>query len=309
MADIEVRMKTQVVIVQGAMGTMLGSMGFDGCLPFLNLTEPETVEDLHRRYRDAGADCAVTNTFLATPDRLEEYGLADHMAKINEVGVRLAKRAGFPHVLGAIGPCLVEVEPGAALAVLKARRLNATEAMTAEGAAPSYAAAVEQYAAQATALASAGPDALLVESFVRLDDALAAIDGVRRVTDLPVIATMALTADCLVDPADAAQALVEMGACAVGCNCMDVDATLAALASMRPAVAVPLVARPSAGNPVENAGGGLIWPLGPDGFAEAAVEELRTGATVLGSCCGSTPACTGAIYAAVGGLELPGGDS
>ena len=208
MADIEVRMKTQVVIVQGAMGTMLGSMGFDGCLPFLNLTEPETVEDLHRRYRDAGADCAVTNTFLATPDRLEEYGLADHMAKINEVGVRLAKRAGFPHVLGAIGPCLVEVEPGAALAVLKARRLNATEAMTAEGPAPSYAAAVEQYAAQATALASAGPDALLVESFVRLDDALAAIDGVRRVTDLPVIATMALTADCLVDPADAAQALL-----------------------------------------------------------------------------------------------------
>ncbi len=305
MADIEVRMSSQVVVVQGAMGTMLLAMGFDGCLPFLNLTEPETIEDLHRRYREAGADCAVTNTFLATPDRLQEFGLAEHMAKINEVGVRLARRAGFPHVLGSMGPCCVEVEPGAGLAVLKARRLNAVEALTAEGPAPSYSSAVEQYAAQAAALASAGPDALLVEGFVRLDDALAAIDGARRATDLPVIATMALTADNPIDPADAAQALVEMGACAVGCNCMDVDATLAALAAMLPAVEVPLVARPSAGNPVENAEGILIWPLGPDDFAEAAVEELKAGATVLGSCCGSTPACTGAIYAAVGGIELP----
>ncbi len=305
MADIEVRMDSQVVVVQGAMGTMLLSMGFEDCLPFLNLTEPETVEDLHRRYRVAGADCAVTNTFLATADRLEEHGLAAHMAKINEVGVRLARRAGFPHVLGSIGPCCIEAEEGAGMAALKAQHMNAKDALTAEGPAPRYAAAVEQYAAQAAALGSASPDAVLVEGFVRLDDALAAVEGARRATDLPVIATMAFAGDGGTDPAAAARALVEMGACAVGCGCMDVDATLTCLTDMRRAVPVPLVARPNAGVPTDGAEGVPVWPLGPDDFARAAVEELKAGATVLGSCCGSTPACTGAIYAAVGGLELP----
>lgn len=109
MADIDLRMETQVIVVQGAMGTMLLGMGFEGCLPFLNLTEPETVEDLHRRYREAGADCAVTNTFLATPDRLAAYGLEAQAEQINRVGVRLARRAGFPHVLGSIGPCAIQV--------------------------------------------------------------------------------------------------------------------------------------------------------------------------------------------------------
>lgn len=304
MADIELRIEKQVVVVQGAMGTMLTEMGFDGCLPFLNLTEPETVEDLHRRYREAGADCAVTNTFLATTHRLAEYGLAEHADQINAIGVRLARRAGFAHVLGAIGPCGIEVETGSGLAALKGS--SADDALVASGEAPGYAAAVEQYAAAAAALAQGKPDGLLIESFVDLDDALAAIEGARRSTSLPLFVNMVFATDAAADDiAQVARTLQEAGAFSVGCNCMDPDASVRAIEAMRPAVRGPLMARPSAGVPVENTNGQLVWPVGPEGFSEAAVRLLRAGAGVIGSCCGSTPACTGAIYATVGGLEIP----
>ena len=304
MADIELRIEKQVVVVQGAMGTMLMEMGFEGCLPFLNLTEPETVEDLHRRYREAGADCAVTNTFLATPHRLADYGLAEHAAQINTVGVRLARRAGFSHVLGSIGPCGIEVEAGSGLAALKGS--SAEDALVAAGETPGYAAAVEQYAAAAAALAPGQPDGLRIASVVDLDDALAAVEGARRSTSLPLFVNMVFAADAPSDEiAQAARTLEEAGAFSVGCNCADPDATVRAIEAMRPAVRVPLMARPSAGTPVEGADGKLVWPVGPEGFSDAAVRLLRAGASIIGSCCGSTPTCTSAIYATVGGLEIP----
>lgn len=309
MADIELRMEQQVIVVQGAMGTMLLDMGFEGCLPFLNLTEPETIEELHRRYRAAGADCAVTNAFLATPSRLAEFGLAEHMAQINKVAVRLARRAGFPHVLGSIGPCGLSVEPGSGLAALRAQGIAADEALTSAGEPPIFAAAVEEYAAAAAALSQGKPDGLLLESFVSLDDALAALIGARRATGLPVFVNMTFStaseSATPVDPAFAARTLVKGGAVSVGCNCMDIASSVRAAREMRSAVDVPLLVRPSAGYPERAADGSMRWPAGPDEFAQGVVELVRAGAYLVGSCCGSTPVCTGAIYAEVGGLEIP----
>lgn len=306
MADIELHIEKQVLVVQGPMGTMLLSMGFEGCLPFLNLTEPESVEDLHRRYREAGADCAVTNTFLATPHRLAEYGLEAHAGQINTVGVRLARRAGFSHVLGAIGPCGLEVEPGSGWAALKAQGVTVDDALVAAGGTPLYSEAVQQYAMAAEALAQGKPDGLLIEGFVSMDDALAALEGARGATSLPIFVNMVFPADEKASVcASVAQALVEGGAFSVGCNCMEIDASVRAIEAMRSAVTVPLMARPSAGLPVENAEGQLVWPVGPEGFSEASLRLLRAGASLIGSCCGATPACTGAIYATVGGTELP----
>ncbi len=310
MADIELRLGNDVLVVQGALGTMFEAQGFgswdETCYPFLNLTEPETVEDLHRRYLAAGADCAVTNTFMATSSRLAPFGLLPYTEEINRAGVRLARGVGFQHVLAAMGPCGVEVEPGGGSAALASQ--DAPDgSLPDQVCTPGYGAAVELYAEQAAALACEAPDAILLETFTDLDDALAAIEGVRRACDLPVLACMSFVPGGP-DPAEAARALVRAGAAAVGCNCMGVDETVAAVEAMRPAVDVALVARPSAGIPAVEPDGTVRHPLGPDGFAEAAVRLVRAGANIVGSCCGSTPACTGAVYAAVGGVGLPAGE-
>lgn len=306
MPGITDRLGSEVLVVQGAVGTYLESRGFEGCFPSLNLEEPEAIEDLHRLYRLAGADCAVTNTFLATSSRLADDRMAAYTQQINEAGVRLARAAEYPHVLAAMGPAGIEVEPGSGMAVLQGK-LEAGEqgdVARAEGPALGYACAREQYLEQAAALASADPDAILLQTFTSLDDALAAVDAAREACDLPVFVCMTFAGGNAPDPAACAKALEAAGAAAVGCNCMDVDATVTALEAMRGACSLPLVAMPSAGVPREVAGRKL-WPLDADGFAAASLRLLRAGARVIGSCCGSTPACTGAIYATVGGVEFP----
>ena len=348
MADIALRLGKDVLVTQGPMGTQLVAQGFDydTPLPLLNLTEPEAVEELHRLYRAAGADCAITNTFMATSGNLARHGLAGEVARINEAGVRIARAQGFPHVLASVGPCGVAVEPGSGLAVLRGAEADASDEARTAGEWPAgYGAAVELYAEQIAALAAGDPDALLLETFTSLDDALAAVDAAKRTCDLPVIVSMVFpegAAGCVgrggesgataaekaartsagcggesgaeaqangtipacATPEEAARALAQAGAAAVGCNCMSVDACVNVIERMRGACNLPLIARPSAGIPVKLPDGSLRWPPGPDDFAAASVRLLRAGARILGCCCGGTPAATGAIYAAVGGLQL-----
>lgn len=293
MADIALRLGTDVLVVAGPTGTPLMGRGFDAQtpLPWLNITEPEDVLDVLRLYRAVGADCGVTNTFGATSSRLAKQGLAGEVASINRAGVELAREAGFPHVLASVGPCGVAVEPGAGMARLREPEQDAAGA----GELPAgFAAAVEQYAEQVAALASAGPDAILLETFTSLDDVLAALLAAREACDLPVIASMALVGEGAPDAAEAAHALAQAGAAAVGVNCMGAQATLDALRAMRGACGLPLIARPGvqAGEPR------------PD-FGMLALEMLRAGATLIGSCCGTGALETGAVYATVGGVELP----
>lgn len=320
MPQIMERVGSDVLVVQGAVGTYLHQRGFEGNTCSLNLEEPDAIEQMHRLYRLAGADCAVTNTFLATSAQLAPEGLAGQVAAINMEGVRLAREAGFPHVLAAMGPCGVAVEPGSGTAALEGRLSvgEAADAAAAQNPAVGYATAREQYLEQASALAAAAPDAILLQTFTSLDDACAALDAARQACDLPVFVCMTFVgetgatapdapdAPAVHGPAECAHVLERAGAAAVGCNCMPPAETLAAVGEMRAACKLPLIALPSAGIPRELPRRGLVWPVGPDDFADAAVRLVAAGASIVGSCCGSTPACTGAIYAAVGGCPVPG---
>ena len=327
-ADIVLRLGKDVLVTQGPVGTQLMAQGFDldTPLPLLNLAEPEVVEELHRLYRAAGADCAITNTFMATSGNLAQYGLAGEVARINEAGVRIARAQGFPHVLASVGPCGAAVEPGSGACVLRGMQTDAPDGPRTAGEWPAgYGAAVELYAEQIAALVAGDPDALLLETFTSLDDALAAVDAAKRTCDLPVIVSMvfpeeageeagaeqpagaptdAPSAPGSTTPEEAARALAQAGAAAVGCNCMSVDACVDTIERMRGACDLPPIARPNAGIPTERPDGSLRWPLGPDDFSAASVRLLRAGARILGCCCGGTPAATGAIYATVGGLQL-----
>ena len=102
----------RILVLDGAMGTMLQQAGLEGCHEHLNLTRPEIILGVHRAYLDAGADVIETNTFGATRIVLAEYGLAEHVFEVNDAAARLARQAAqefsTPHrprfVAGAMGP-------------------------------------------------------------------------------------------------------------------------------------------------------------------------------------------------------------
>src|ERR1043166_7472227 len=98
----------RILVCDGAMGTMLYAKGvfINRCFDALNLTQPDTVSEVHQDYLRAGADIVETNTFGANRVKLRAFGLGDKVADINREGARLARRAVRDHayVAGAVGP-------------------------------------------------------------------------------------------------------------------------------------------------------------------------------------------------------------
>src|SRR5919205_3459339 len=99
------KLKNQILIADGAMGTLLYSFGKDSCLEELNLSQPEHIQNIHKAYIEAGADVIQTNTYAANYLKLQRYGLEDSVKEINSAAVRNAKLAAgtSAYVLGTIG--------------------------------------------------------------------------------------------------------------------------------------------------------------------------------------------------------------
>lgn len=99
------RLKTDILVADGAMGTLLYANGLDNCYEAYNLTHPEKVLAIHKAYIDAGADVIQTNTYAAKRHRLSGYGFDDKVKEINQAGVRIARQAAGEDtfVLGTVG--------------------------------------------------------------------------------------------------------------------------------------------------------------------------------------------------------------
>ncbi len=118
MQNLLERLSTEVILADGAMGTMLHSRGvsFDKCFDELNLTNPAAVAEVHRQYIESGAQLILTNTFGANRFKLGQHGLEQKTAEINRAGVELAKRivsSSFKEVwvAGDVGPLGVRIAP------------------------------------------------------------------------------------------------------------------------------------------------------------------------------------------------------
>jgi methionine synthase I (cobalamin-dependent) len=287
MPDLSLRLNKDLLIVDGALGTLLLSEGIpaDACLEFLTLLDPELIESLHRRYVNAGAQCVCTNTFGASRARLEAHGLAEHVEEINKAGVALARNAGAPHVLASMGPCGLKLAP--------------------HGGA-SFDEVYAQYAEQASALAAAKPDALLIETMTDIADAVCAVHAAKDACELLVMASCSFSEDGLMpasntDAATAARLLEEAGADVVGINCGAGPASVLKPATqMAACTTLPLIVQASAGIPTRDARGALRYPASTDEMVASALALRALGVQFIGSCCGSTPAVTGALYATVG---------
>src|SRR6267142_2788410 len=168
----------RVLVCDGAMGTLLYAKGvfinknFDA----LNLTRPDLVGQVHQEYIRAGADIIETNTFAANRLKLGSFGLADKLHAINVEGARIARQAAGDRafVAGSIGPLGIRIEPWGKTGVDEAR---------------------DYFREQAEALVEGGVDLFILETFRDLNEIGAAIDAVRAVSNLPIVAQMTTEED------------------------------------------------------------------------------------------------------------------
>ena len=282
--------RAQPLVGDGAMGTQLMLAGLEqgGCGEAWNLTHPERVLEIQRRYVEAGADCIITNTFGGSRLMLRRHGHEPDLAEINRAGARIAREAfggRTGYVLGDIGPLGALLEPYGDLSVAAAE-----------------AALVEQ----ASALVEAGVDAIIIETQTALEELGLAIRAAKIAGARCIIASLAydLSMDETffktmmgISPEQAAEFIEEQGAHVAALNCgtgMDMAAAARVGALYRQSCSLPIMVQPNAGLPVlENLK--AVYKQLPADMAKDVPAVLAAGVSIIGSCCGSTPDHTRAI--------------
>jgi len=282
------RLKTgEILVADGATGTSYQQMGLAiGVAPEEWVEDqPERVGGLHRAFIEAGSDIILTDTFGGTPIRLRETRFADRAGELNRRAAQLASQAAAgSHVLvaGSMGPTGMLMEP---LGDLTAS------------------AAADAYAEQAAGLIEGGVDLLLLETFFALEEALAAIDGIRRVTALPLVVSFSFDQGTRtmmgLSPTTMLKAISPLGVAAIGANCGrsldDMEKVVHELAAAN--TGIPLWIKPNAGLPRMD-GDVARYDTTPEMMAAYAEVFMAAGAQIVGGCCGSSPAHVAAIGAA-----------
>jgi methionine synthase / methylenetetrahydrofolate reductase (NADH) len=270
------------IVGDGGMGALISAaVPRLRCPEEANLRAPEAVVSLHVGFINAGAELIETNTFGANRRKLAGHFLEDEVERVNSAGAKLAREAREitgreVFIAGSIGP----------LGEAATSRVRS-----------------ELFAEQAGVLEGRGADLFMIETFYDLEELVDAVEAVRSVSSLPIVALMTFDeeAETLagVTAAEAAERLAELPVAAFGANHgAGLLAALAALEQMRGDGAV-LAALPNIGL-ASLAGGRVIYPHAtPEYFAEFAAHARDLGARIIGGCCGTTPVEISAIRAAV----------
>jgi 5-methyltetrahydrofolate--homocysteine methyltransferase len=277
----------RVVLADGATGTNYQELGLaPGVAPEeWVLDEPERVQELHRRFVDAGSELILTCTFGASSPRLADGPLAGRALDVNRRAAELARAAaGSALVAGSLGPTGQLAEPFGAL---------------------TRHTAVAAYAEQARGLVDGGVDLLVLETFFALDEALWALEGVRSATDVPLAVSFSFDQGTRtmmgLGAADVVETFAPLGVAALGANCgrslADMDAVVDGFLACDPGV--PLWVKPNAGVP-RIVGDAVVYEADPETLARRVAVYADRGARVVGGCCGSTPEHVAAIARALG---------
>jgi methionine synthase I (cobalamin-dependent) len=279
--EILERVKTQGLLFDGAMGTLLIGKGIAGgeASEVWNLTHPDIIRDIHQAYFDAGADVASANTYCASPLKLEKMGVTQSVEDVNRMGVRLAREACgrgqyVAGELGALGDMLAPMGP------------------------VSFDRAVDDFALQAGFLENEGVDLFLIETIFDLNIALAAIQAVRSVSEKPIFCTLTFEQKSKGfftifgnTPQDSMHSLVRAGASVVGANCsMGSDGMVDLAREIKTHVDVPVMIQPNAGLPETGKGNTIFYPEDEACFAANIKRIKDLGVQIVGGCCGTTPA-------------------
>ncbi|MBW2443498.1 MAG: homocysteine S-methyltransferase family protein [Deltaproteobacteria bacterium] len=271
--------KDRPLLFDGAMGTMLMKAGKVALKTpiLLNLDEPDLVTDIHRQYYAAGADVAITNTFGGSPLKLVADGLEEQMAALNRAAVKLARQAcpDGKYVGGDIGPSGKMLKP---LGDAAPEDVQAS------------------FFSQAEVLIEGGVDLIIIETMFSLEEALAAVRGVKKAGDILLLASMTYTKTpngfftmMGETVSQCTAALEEAGADMTGANCtLNSTDTIDLTKELRAATDRPILIQPNAGKPVTSEGV-TYYEQTPAEFAADARKIHAAGADMIGGCCGTTP--------------------
>lgn len=269
--------KDRIIYLDGATGSNLQKRGMPlGVCPEQWILEHKNIlKELQTEYVEAGSNIIYTPTFTCNRIKLEEYGLADHIKRMNTELVQLSKEAAGEKALVA-GDLTMTGEQLAPIGTLTLEEL------------------ITVYKEQITYLAEAGVDLLVVETMMSLQETRAALLAAKEVCNLPVMVTMTFEDDGRAlygtDPVTAAIVLESLGADAIGANCSTgPDKMALILEEMHRVVKVPIIAKPNAGLPCLDKEGNTVYDMPASVFALQMQKAVSAGARILGGCCGTTP--------------------
>ncbi len=292
-----------LLILDGACGTNLQLIDIplsawedrEGCNEMLNVTAPEIVTGMHRSFIEAGAQVLETNTFGATSIVLAEYGLENNVREINAAAVKNARTAigdlADRYVAGSIGPTTKLVSLGhISREVLEAAYIEQTEA-----------------------LVEAGVDVLIIETcqdLLQVKTAVLAAGDVIRASgkEIPVMVSVTIeqTGTMLVgsDISAICATLEPFPLFSLGLNCAtgpaDMESHIRYLSQNWPK---RISCIPNQGLP-EVVDGKTVYQLGPEAYAQHMKSFVeQQGVSIVGGCCGTTPAHTRALVTALAGVR------
>lgn len=266
------KLSKEILIADGAMGTLLYSYGTDSCFEELNLSHPEQIQAIHQAYIEAGADVIQTNTYAANYLKLQRYGIEDSVKEINSAAVRHAKQVAGANtfVVGTIG----------------GNRGIKPESIPIEDIKRSF-------REQLDCLLLEGVDGLLLETFYDLEELETVLTIARKETKLPIIAQVSLQEPGVLQNRtpinDALTRLEELGANVVGLNCrLGPYHMLLTLEQIKLPQQAFLSAYPNASLPAYT--DGKFHYVGDADYFRSSAESFRDqGVRLLGGCCGTTP--------------------
>ena len=279
-------LKSRPLLGDGAMGTQLMLAGLEqgGCGEEWNLSHPDRVLAIQRRYDEAGSDCILTNTFGGSRIMLNRHGNADNVVAVNRAAVEIVREAfkaagreGW--VIGDVGPFGGLMEPYGDFTEQQVR---------------------DAFNEQAKALVDAGADAIIIETQTSLEELQIGIEAAKQAGAACVIGSMAydVTLDGSnfrtmmgVDPERAAEFMQEHGVDVVALNCgtrMDMNRAAEAVRRYKATTGLPVMAQPNAGQP-KLVDMKVVYDETPQEMVKGVVPLLEAGTNIIGACCGSTP--------------------
>jgi len=287
----------RVLVCDGAMGTMLHAAGaaLDRSLPELNLSDPGLVSTIHESYLSAGADIIQANTFGANRLWLGDHGVGDKVAEINRAGVRIARAAQdrcerVVLVAGSVSP---------AVTALQRRRIGSAER-------------TEVIREQIAALLGPGQgvDILILETFGYLDELVEAVAVASELSDVPIVAQATFADDAHTlggeTPREVATVLSGLPVAMLGTNCtIGPQRMLTVAEDLVRYASVPVSAQPNAGQPRRTGPRSFEFSIGGDYFARYFRRFAEAGVSLVGGCCGTSPAHIQAAADAVTAIPAP----
>ena len=278
------KLTENILLLDGATGSNLMASGMPRgiCTETWVIEHKEIFQELQRAYIAAGSQVIYAPTFGGNRINLAKHGLTDRIEEINRTLV------GYSRELAGDG-------------VYVAGDITTSGSFITSDGDYTYDDAFKMYQEQVKILADAGIDLIAAETMINIEETLAAVDAANSVCDLPIMCTMTVEADGSIfsggNAIEAAVSLEAAGADAVGINCsVGPDQLVSVVRSIKENVSIPVIAKPNAGMPTIDDKGNAVYSMNPEDFASYMKILIENGASVVGGCCGTTPAFIRALH-------------